>query len=1008
MTITPSLFEAFLKCPTKCWLRATSETPSGNTYAEWVQSQNDSYRATETDRLLAERPPAESARSPSPESLKSSKWRLAVDVVVRTPPLPRSSRREEAPSSTAEGGLRNAESDQSLVTSAATPQPPAPEPSFIAETHLHAVERAPAEGRGKAAQFIPTRFIFFNKLGKDDKLLLAFDAFVLSAALGRDMPAGKIIHGDTRSCACESAANFQTGAAGQQPELTTSALSQAHPQVLKVKTSSLAGEVRKRLERIAALLSSPTPPDLILNRHCGESEFQSRCRKLAVEKDDLSLLGGMSEKERREYRSKGIFTVTQLSYTFRPRRRPKKLRDKKEKYHHSLKALAIREKKIHIVGSPELKIEGTPVYLDVEGLPDRDFYYLIGLRIGNGESSVQHSLWADTVEDEGKIWREFLTIVETVEKPVLIHYGSYETAYFKRMGENYGGPLDGSSAEKAIESAVNLVSAIFARVYFPTYSSGLKDIAGYLGFKWTEAEPSGLKTIIWRNRWAEDRSQYLRDKLANYNSEDCQALEILVRAMTGSGSTQESGKSPGGLAANAVNAEAIPHDAKWGNFSSPIPEFEQINRAARWDYQRDRVYARKGTRIRTVLKVKVVRSKKPERANKVVVDPDELPCPQCGCLGLAEAGLRTIAVEDMIFGRNSLKWSVVAHQYHRHRCQSCGLSYGSPSGFWPRSKFGRNLVAYILYHVIELAVPQHAVKRSLHRLFGYGVPHCALPRIKAMAGQIYEETRMMILEKIVRGNLVHVDETRANIRGRTGYVWVFTSLQEVVYLYSDSREGEIAQRTLASFKGVLVSDFFSAYDSFACPQQKCLIHLMRDLNGQVIDWPFDEELKRIVMGFAGILNSMVATVDHYGLKTHFLRKHLKEVERFYKQIERMNLQSEAAVRCRERFERNRGKLFTFLEHDGIPWNNNNAEHAIKAFAALRDVMEGCATEKSIESYLILLSVCQTCKYMGVDFLDFLRSGEKDIYAFAESQRGRRRRSTTSESKTPPADAPPEQ
>ena len=97
---------------------------------------------------------------------------------------------------------------------------------------------------------------------------------------------------------------------------------------------------------------------------------------------------------------KGIFTVTQLSYTFRPRRRPKRIRDKREKYHHSLKALAIREKKIHIVGKPELKIDGMPVYLDVEGLPDRDFYYLIGVRIGSGDSAVHHSLWADTAADE--------------------------------------------------------------------------------------------------------------------------------------------------------------------------------------------------------------------------------------------------------------------------------------------------------------------------------------------------------------------------------------------------------------------------------------------------------------------------------------------------------------------------------------------------------------------------------------------------------------------------------
>ena len=55
-----------------------------------------------------------------------------------------------------------------------------------------------------------------------------------------------------------------------------------------------------------------------------------------------------------------------------------------------------------------------------------------------------------------------------------------------------------------------------------------------------------------------------------------------------------------------------------------------------------------------------------------------------------------------------------------------------------------------------------------------------------------------------------------------------------------------------------------------------------------------------------------------------------------------------------------------------------------------------STPKGIEEYLILLSVCQTCKYMGVDFLDFLRSGEKDIHAFAESRRGRRRRTKTNQ------------
>ncbi|MBI4326107.1 MAG: transposase, partial [Chloroflexi bacterium] len=196
----------------------------------------------------------------------------------------------------------------------------------------------------------------------------------------------------------------------------------------------------------------------------------------------------------------------------------------------------------------------------------------------------------------------------------------------------------------------------------------------------------------------------------------------------------------------------------------------------------------------------------------------------------------------------------------------------------------------------------------------------------------------------------------------------------------------------------------AVYDSFDCPQQKCLIHLVRDLNGLILDHPYDEELKHIIKSFGQLLMTIVEDVDRRGLKKHFLQKHLVAVGRFYRKVVCAEYQSPAALACRDRFEKNRDKLFTFLKFDGVPWNNNNAEHAMKAFARLRDVIEGSSTEKGIREYLILLSICQTCKYMGVDFLDFLRSGEKDLHAFAESRRRRRRRSPTSEPKRLPAGA----
>jgi CRISPR/Cas system-associated exonuclease Cas4 (RecB family) len=52
MRISSDLFNAFLKCPTKCWLREGGKPASGNAYAEWMTSQNGSYYATELERLL--------------------------------------------------------------------------------------------------------------------------------------------------------------------------------------------------------------------------------------------------------------------------------------------------------------------------------------------------------------------------------------------------------------------------------------------------------------------------------------------------------------------------------------------------------------------------------------------------------------------------------------------------------------------------------------------------------------------------------------------------------------------------------------------------------------------------------------------------------------------------------------------------------------------------------------------------------------------------------------------
>ena len=84
-------------------------------------------------------------------------------------------------------------------------------------------------------------------------------------------------------------------------------------------------------------------------------------------------------------------------------------------------------------------------------------------------------------------------------------------------------------------------------------------------------------------------------------------------------------------------------------------------------------------------------------------------------------------------------------------------------------------------------------------------------------------------------------------------MWVFTNLDEVAYVYSDTRERATLDKVLDGFAGVLVSDFYPAYDSIDCPQQKCLIHLIRDINDDLFKNPFDEDLKELAAAFTALL-----------------------------------------------------------------------------------------------------------------------------------------------------------
>jgi predicted RecB family nuclease len=253
--------------------------------------------------------------------------------------------------------------------------------------------------------YVPMLFHEGRKVAKEQKLLLEVHGLLLSQIEGRLPAYGVVWHG--REC-----------------------------KATRVRLSQDLRRAERFLREIKEMAGQGSPPKLILNDHCQVCEFRQRCHDLAVKEDNLSLLRGMGEKEIRAYGQKGIFTVTQLSYTFRYRKPRKRAKHHAHPHYHSLQARSIRTGVVHVHGNPSLPKAGIKAFFDIEGIPERDFYYLIGLVVESGESISHHHFWADDEAGQDAAFIRFVELLGSLPGCLVFYFGNYEMQAQERAAPN--------------------------------------------------------------------------------------------------------------------------------------------------------------------------------------------------------------------------------------------------------------------------------------------------------------------------------------------------------------------------------------------------------------------------------------------------------------------------------------------------------------------------------------------------------------------------------------------
>lgn len=270
------------------------------------------------------------------------------------------------------------------------------------------------------------------------------------------------------------------------------------------------------------------------------------------------------------------------------------------------------------------------------------------------------------------------------------------------------------------------------------------------------------------------------------------------------------------------------------------------------------------------------------------------------------------------------------------------------------------LIKEYLYTVHALTLSTGEIVELLHRLV----------QTKAM-----QQEEQAIKQRVLAAPIVHGDETGWREKGQNGYIWCFCTPQgERYYEYDRSRAGTVVKRILGpQFKGVLVTDFYAAYNDLPCEHQRCWVHLLRDLHELKEVHPKDEE----TMGWARKIHALYDQAQQRLRCAHGPPSQEQREVLYIKLIEdarELGLRYAEAKTYKEhpchtlakRLLLHLDALFQFVLVPGLSSDNNLAERSIRPVVVMRKVSGGSQSPKGSATRMTLASLFGTWRAKGLN------------------------------------------
>jgi hypothetical protein len=357
-------------------------------------------------------------------------------------------------------------------------------------------------------------------------------------------------------------------------------------------------------------------------------------------------------------------------------------------------------------------------------------------------------------------------------------------------------------------------------------------------------------------------------------------------------------------------------------------------------------------------------------------------CTNCGGL----LGKPTVSYTRQVIDLPIVSYTVTEHVVFKRWCYACKEciqpKVNLSKEVLGKGRIGINLTATIVTMRDRLRLPIGLIQGYLKLFYKLNISKGEIVELLHTVADIGKPTYDNLLEQIRNSSSVHADETGGREDGRNGYFWSFSTKNVHFLLYRKSRAAKVVEEIVGTnsekFNGVLTTDFYAAYNTYAGFHQRCWVHLLRDMrelkekhkkHPPLNIWA--KQIRQIYVESKAWRGPDPDTPPGLAIQERIDKQHLFE-EQLRKVCQKYVTKDTPMSTLCARIMTFMPELFVFVRFPNVSSDNNPAERIIRHTVVARKISGGTRSAKGSETKSILTSLFDTWNLQGKNPLEQCR------------------------------------